>query len=92
MAVALNDRVGRLEGFLKASVGDNLVLLDMDKGVYVGLDAIGSRIWDRIESPVVVSEICEELGRDYAAEPAVIEADVLKFLNQLSDQKMIATA
>ena len=92
MAVALNDRVSRLEGFLKASVGDNLVLLDMDKGVYVGLDAIGSRIWDRIETPAVVSEICDELAREYAAEPAVIQTDVLKFLNQLSDQKMITAA
>jgi hypothetical protein len=92
MAVALNDRVSRLEGFLKASVGDNLVLLDMDKGVYVGLDAIGSRIWDRIETPAVVAEICDELSREYAAEPAVIQTDVLKFLNQLSDQKMITAA
>lgn len=92
MAVALNDRVSRLEGFLKASVGDNLVLLDMDQGVYVGLDAIGARIWDRIETPAVVSDICEELARDYAAEAAVIQADVLKFLNQLFDQKMIAAA
>jgi len=92
MAVTLNDRVGRLEGFLKASVGDNLVLLDMDKGVYVGLDAIGARIWDRIETPAVVADVCDELTGEYAAEPDVIQADVLKFLNQLSDQKMITTA
>ncbi len=89
MSVALTSEVVRRPGYLGAAVGEEQVLLDMERGVYIGLNPVGTDIWRRIEQPTVVAALCAELRAEYDADAAVIEADVLGFLDRLLQQNLI---
>lgn len=60
-----------------AAFGDELVLLNVENAKYYSLDDIGADIWQRLESPVAVSDLIAALATDYGTDKAVVEKDVL---------------
>ncbi|MDP1738016.1 MAG: PqqD family protein [Caulobacter sp.] len=92
MSIELPARVSRREEFFGTMVGEQQVLLDIESGVYVGLDPIGSHIWSRLETPIAVEALCADLAAAYEADLETITRDVLVFLDRLAKQKMIEVA
>jgi hypothetical protein len=72
-----------------ADLSGEVVMMDMEKGHYYGLGAVGSRIWALIEQPLTVAEICERLQAEYAVDPTTCERDVLRFLEDLRSQRLL---
>ncbi len=89
MAVTLVDTIVRRDGLFSTDVSGRQVILNPQGEYYVGLDAIGSKIWERIESPMPVARLCEELVAAYEGERASIEGDLLRFLDGILAQKLI---
>lgn len=83
------DRVVKSEQCLSAVVEDETVLMSIESGCYAGLDDIGSEIWQCLEKPITVAELCDGLASKYEASRSVIEADVLAFLHSLWQKQMI---
>jgi len=76
-------RVGRKE-FLGADVGDKHVLMNVENGVYIGLDGVGKGIWERLEEPQTIASVCEQLKTDYlVSDQGLFEHDVLEFIAAL---------
>ena len=65
------------------------VLLSLKTARYYGLVDVGARIWSLVQEPVRVSAICETISREYDVAPERCEADVLKFLEELSSNGLI---
>ncbi|WP_431860935.1 PqqD family peptide modification chaperone [Azospirillum sp.] len=82
-------RLRRAADVLAAEVDGEMVMMDVEKGVYFGLDAIGTDIWKRLEAPATAAELADTLSRDYDADPATIERDVLALLSSLSEQGLV---
>lgn len=91
-SVAAADRLRRVASLLAADVDGEMVMMDVEKGVYYGLDAIGSDIWKRLETPLSAAELAAELVEDYDADVATIEADVLTLFNRLVQQGLAEVA
>jgi hypothetical protein len=72
--------VRKAVGHLAIEVDGNVMLMSESQGRYLGLDDIASDIWNRLQKPQTVRELCSSLAGDYAAEPAMIERDVTKLL------------
>jgi hypothetical protein len=89
MEISLSDTVIRRAGVLSTIVDGCAVLLDSDQQAFVGFDDIGTRIWEAVEKPVKVADLCASLCAHYVAEPPVIESDTVKFLDQLLQQKLV---
>ena len=83
------DRVLRVSGVLAADVDGETVIMDVEKGLYFGLDAIGSDIWKRLATPISAAELAAELVKDYEAEVAIIEADVSALFKRLIEQGLV---
>ncbi len=64
-------------------------ILDLQNGVYYGLDPVGARIWELIQTPREVREIVSQLLDEYDVEPGQCENDVLALLDQLSQRGLI---
>lgn len=75
--------VQRRDNVLMADVGGEIVLMSVEQGNYFGLDATGSHVWRLIEQPIAVTDLCQQLAREYAASTQAIERDVLALLDQL---------
>ncbi len=81
--VELNSRIARSQEVVSSEVDGEVVMMSIEQGNYSGLDGIGSEIWRLLESPLPVSEICDQMMARYHVEKDVCEKDVLAFLNDL---------
>ena len=91
MAVEILDSsvVTRGEGWLSAWVGEEHVMMSADTGTCISLSETGGRIWELIEHPRPVSDLCRELADEYEAQPDVLRADVVNFLVHLRDEQAV---
>ncbi len=72
-----------------STMDDEVVILNMKSNNYLGLDQIGARIWELLETPVLVSELCEQMAQEYEGSREQITAGVLRFLAELAREEMI---
>ncbi|MCC5947043.1 MAG: PqqD family protein [Nitriliruptoraceae bacterium] len=68
---------------------DETVMLDVERGRYFGVRDVGKAIWDRLEQPVQIEQLCADLTETYEVEPEQCAADVVAFLAQLDSQGLI---
>jgi hypothetical protein len=85
MGISANDVVCQIEDIVASDIDDEKVMMSIEKGHYYGLDPIGSRVWELIESPVRVSELVDALVVKYDVERPICEQDVLAFLAELHE-------
>ena len=77
------------EGWLSASIQEDLVMMSMENDFYLSLHGCGERIWQLLASPRCVNEICNILAIEYVIDPCTAEPEVISFLEQLCAQKAI---
>ena len=78
VVVAVPDQVScRLE--------DETVLLELNKGVYFGLNGVGSLIWEMIQRPQSVQTVCSAVLEKYEVDPETCRRDVLRLLEDLQE-------
>lgn len=87
--VALETIVVRTSRILGASVGDETLLMSVEKGEYYALSATSRAIWERLKAPVRVRDLCLELAESYEAPLETVEIDTLEFLTYLAALKLI---
>ncbi|MBI1202389.1 MAG: PqqD family peptide modification chaperone [Rhodopseudomonas sp.] len=75
--------VRRTDGWLTASLGDELVMMNANNRHYIELSEIGARIWELIATPQPIDTICDRLGREFDVSPATCRAEVRSFVNEL---------
>jgi hypothetical protein len=85
----LDSVVVRVPGVTAAPVGDDLVILNLARDDYVALDVIGRRVWELVEEPRTVADVCASLRSEFEDPAQRIEADVLDFLNELSSEGLV---
>lgn len=66
------------------------VILNHEKGIYYGLDAIGAEIWGLLKKPVRFEEIQSNLLQKFEVEPARLERDIVSFLRRLISEGLVA--
>jgi Coenzyme PQQ synthesis protein D (PqqD) len=76
--------------WLAAKVGDELVMMSAEQGHYIGLSAVGARIWELIETPQEVAAVCRQLQKEYDVTAEACRAEVETFLNELVKHGAIA--
>jgi hypothetical protein len=82
--------VRRRGDWLAAKVGDELVMMSAAKGNYLGLSAVGARIWELVETPYLVDDLCVRLVTEFDVAPDVCRAEVETFLKELEQHGAIA--
>ena len=85
----MREKIRIAEGVIHKTVGDEIVLLDLDRGVYYGLDRVGARVWELVESDHTLPQIIDVLLAEYEVTRAELERDVATLLDQLAARKLI---
>lgn len=68
------------------------VLLDLQRGTYFGLDAVGTRIWELIREHATLTVVCDEIVREFDVDASRATADLLEFVERLANRGLIEVA
>jgi hypothetical protein len=71
-------------------VGDETVLLDLESGMYFGLDGVGKRIWESIGEGLTLGEIAAVVASEFEVDDATAQSDVIEFAHELLERGLLA--
>ena len=77
---------------VSCNLNDEVALLHLDTAFYFGLQGVGAQIWEGLDKPRTVADICDDITRDFDVSPAACQADVVRFLAGLQEAGLIETA
>jgi len=89
MPLAETSRVRSTRHVFAREFDGELVLLDLARGDYYGLDAIGARLWHGLVAGRTVADIAAEIAPDYDVEPEVLRRDLVALLVELGDKGLV---
>jgi hypothetical protein len=89
--IAHDTTLSRTDEMLYAPVGtEEAVMLSVT--AYYGLNAVAVRIWELLERPRTVAELCTQLCEEFEVDAPTCEAEVLEFVNDLIDNGIVHAA
>jgi hypothetical protein len=65
------------------------VILDLEEGVYYGLNPVGAHIWAEIQEPTPVEEITAAISAEYDVDTEQCREDVISLLRDLKENGLI---
>jgi hypothetical protein len=84
-------RYSRLPGVLSAKLGeDELALLGASQGKYYGLNATATRIWELLETPRTLRELCDLLVSEFDVDRAECERETSDLIAELTAEGLVA--
>lgn len=68
---------------------DEVAILNLDRALYFGLTDVGAHIWEGLQEPRSVGEICDGVMTNFDVTAEVCRADVSRFLVSLRDAGLV---
>jgi hypothetical protein len=85
VVVASKEQIG-------CDLGGEEVILDLDSGIYYGLNEVGASIWKLIQEAKSVTEIKKAIMEEYDVQPDRCETSILRLLNELAERNLISVS
>lgn len=79
----------RAPGVAARIVEGDAVIVQPGEGLVTVLNPVGSRIWERMETPRTPRELAEALSAEFEVSPDQALSDVLEFLADLRDKGLV---
>lgn len=70
-------------------VGDETVLLDIESGLYFGVDRVGQRIWELAGRGRTLGNIIDTIVAEFDVDRPQAEADVMAFVSTLISRGLL---
>jgi hypothetical protein len=74
---------------IHSNLAGETVILNLDSGVYYGLNEVGSRVWEMVQEPVAVNAIRDALLEEYKITADDCEKELLSLLETLAENRLI---
>ena len=70
-------------------VGDETVLLDLESGMYFGLEGVGKRIWESVADDNSLGEIAAIIAGEFEVEETQALTDLIAFATNLLERGLV---
>ena len=80
------------DGVVFRELDGEAVLLNLDSGMYFGLDRVGTRVWQVLEQHGRLDAVVERLLEEYDVEPERLRADVAQLLATLVEKGLVVVS
>jgi len=82
--------ISRRQNIMAADMSEDLVMMNMDRGMYYGLQSVAAFIWKMLEQPDTIADVCTSVQERFdGVEPDQCQSDVLAFVNDLHAEELI---
>ncbi len=82
----------RTDEIVSSDLDGETVMLNIERGKYFGLDPIGSRIWNLLETPRSVASLCGQLVLEYDVDLDTCTADVRRLVASMLREGLVVEA
>lgn len=79
----------RVSDILSTEVNGETVLLSLERQRYFGMRTTSQRVWQLLEAPRTLAQICDQLVSEYDIEPRACEREAEVFMRDLWQQQLI---
>lgn len=83
VTLTLDSRLTQSSDVLFQNLDGEAVLLDLSSETYFGLNEVGTRVWELLESTSLLSDVCVQLQSEYEVERERAESDLLELASRL---------
>jgi coenzyme PQQ synthesis protein D (PqqD) len=78
---------------LSRELGGETVLLNLESGVYYGLDAIGTRIWNLLTTGErSLADVCSIMADEYDVARETLHSDLTALVQDLCEKQLLVQA
>ena len=71
-------------------VDDETVILDLESGMYFGLDGVGKRIWESVAEGKTLRDIAATISSEFEVEEGQALDDIFQFTADLVERGLLA--
>ena len=82
-------KLSRNAKIVESPIDDEMVMMNIDKGTYFGLDATGVTIWDALEEPLNLIELVNKLTEKFEVTAEQCEEDITPFVERLLEAEIL---
>jgi hypothetical protein len=68
---------------ISCDLADEAVILNLEDGVYYGLNPVASRVWGLVQEPQTIRELRDSLLSEFEIDEPTCTRDLIDLLNQL---------
>ena len=65
------------------------VILDLEEGIYYGLNSTGAQIWEQVQEPTSVEDVAAAITAEYDVDPEQCLEDVIGLLQDLEENGLV---
>ncbi|MDD5559558.1 PqqD family protein [Candidatus Methylomirabilis sp.] len=87
--VSLTSSVRIRDDVLSRDLQSEQVILDLNTGIYFGLDPVGTRIWQLIQEHQSLQKVLDSMLEEYEVAEAECTHDLLHFVTQMADRGLV---
>lgn len=77
------------ESVVAAELDNEMVLLNVETGLYFGLDELGTRIWSLLSAEMNEEAIVDHILAEYDVDRLQVEVDVREFVDHLEAKGLV---
>jgi len=82
-------RVSTARNQVWTDLGNEIAILNLDNGIYYGLNEVGADVWNFISEPRTVLQIVGHVRTQYEVDPDRCHRDLVALLKQLAEAGLI---
>ncbi len=77
------------QNHLYSEIADEAVILDLESGVYYGLNPVGVDIWQWLQQPQTKEKLLDLILEEYEVTPEQAEQDIQSILKEMLEAKLL---
>lgn len=90
--ITLDDAVQINEDAVFRELDGEAVILNLETGIYFGLNETGTRIWNLLSQQGSLQSALEALAEQYDAPRSSLESDLLQLVDQLCEKGLVCVS
>lgn len=89
ITISPTDIISQVEGPISSELDGEAVVLNLDTGVYYGLNEVSARIWQLTQEPISFEKIHAALLEEYDVKRDTCQQDLTQVLTDLKSADLI---
>ncbi|HLO78507.1 MAG TPA: PqqD family peptide modification chaperone [Magnetospirillum sp.] len=85
----MSGTIRRADNILAAALDDTLLMMSVEKGLYIGISGVGPRIWELLEHPTAEAAVIAALLAEYEVDADTCATQVAAFLAGLRERGLL---